>query len=100
MSSRDITLDLSRIVEDLISYATGKGQVPDLPRFLIFLVMLRGLERVYGFKLIDVNILIERYSVNAPAKQLPLWVKFIETVTKINSRTEIVQQVGKRKEVE
>lgn len=96
----ETTLDLSRIIEDMLEYARGKGQIPDLPRFMLFLIRLKAMEKYYGMKLLNIDKLIRVYSINAPAFNTPLWLKVIDTLTKINSKTEIVQQLNKRKNLE
>lgn len=92
--------DIAQVVKAMMEYARGKGQIPFMDRFILFYLILRSLEAWYNVKIIDLEELVERYSINAPAIVKPLWIDFISEVAKINTKTEIITQLSKRKMLE
>lgn len=95
--------DLAQALEIIVSYVRDKGQLPYLDRLLRFLIGIQAFSRLYSIdtrKIIDLDKLIKEYSINAPPIQAPLWLKVVENLSKLNTKTEIIQQVSKRKLLE
>lgn len=96
--SSELGIGLKEVIETLLEYSKGKGQIPDLPRFFILVNLSKILEK-YGVK-INWKLLLEYWSVNSPPVREPLWLYVIKYLSNLNSRTEIVTQVSKRKMLE
>jgi hypothetical protein len=95
--------DIAQALRIIVEYAQGKGQLPRLDRFIIFLTGLTALSNLYNIdskSIIDLDKLVKEYSVNAPALEPPLWLKVIENMSKLNTKTEIITQLSKRKPLE
>ncbi|MEM4620866.1 MAG: hypothetical protein QW607_11720 [Desulfurococcaceae archaeon] len=95
----EFSLSLKEVIETLLEYAKGKGQIPDLPRFFILCNLSTILEKKYGLK-INWKTLVEQWSINAPPYREPLWLHVIRYLSNLNTRTEIITQVSKRKLLE
>lgn len=95
--------DLAEALQIIVNYANKKGQLPYLDRLLRYIIGIKALSRIYNIdenKIIDLNELIEKLSINAPVIAPPLWLKVVENLSKLNTKTEIIQQVSKRKLLE
>lgn len=95
--------DLAEALEIIVRYVQGKGQLPYLDRLIRFIIGYRALCRLYNIKenkVIDIDTLIEKWSINAPLLQAPLWLKVVENLSKLNTKTEVIQQISKRKLLE
>ena len=97
--SETIGLSLKEVIETLLEYGKGKGQIPDIPRFFILVILSHILNKKFGFR-INWRMFVEKWSVNAPPRREPLWLYVIKYLSNLNSRTEIVTQVSKRKVLE
>ncbi|MEM4619437.1 MAG: hypothetical protein QW607_04415 [Desulfurococcaceae archaeon] len=95
----EFDLSLKEVIETLLEYSRGKGQIPDLPRFFILINLSEILFKVYGVK-IDWKQILEYWSINSPPVKEPLWLYVIKYLSNLNTRTEIVTQVSKRKLLE
>ncbi|MEM4958829.1 MAG: hypothetical protein QXX12_03025 [Nanopusillaceae archaeon] len=95
----EIGISLKEVIETLLEYSKGKGQIPDLPRFFILINLSNMLKKKYNLQ-INWRVLVEKWSVNAPPSREPLWLYVIKYLSNLNSKTEIVTQVSKRKLLE
>ena len=101
--SQDRASDLAQALSIIVSYAQGKGQLPRLDKFIVFWIGINALTKRFNVdinKVIDIDKLVKEYSVNAPAVEPPLWLRVVEHMSNINSRTEIITQLSKRKRLE
>lgn len=96
--SEPIGISLKEVIETLLEYSKGKGQIPDLPRFFILTNLTKILEE-YGVK-INWREILEYWSVNSPVVKEPLWIYVIKYLSNLNTRTEIVTQLTRRKALE
>ena len=87
------------IVEAILNYTEGKGQIPDLPRFFIMILIGKIMQKKYGIVIRWENIL-EYWSINAPAPKPPLWKDVVKDLSQINTKTEIITQLTKRRALE
>lgn len=92
-------ISFKEVIETLLEYSRGKGQIPDLPRFFILLNLTSILRKKYNV-IINWRSLVEKWSVNAPPAREPLWLFVIKYLSNINTKTEIITQVSKRKMLE
>lgn len=95
--------DLAEALSIIMEYMRGKGQLPRLDKFLVFYIGIQHLARLYCLhekEILDLDALVEKYSINAPPIETPLWLKAINEIAKINHKTEIITQVAKRKPLE
>ena len=103
MISTERASDLAQALSIIVSYVQGKGQLPRLDRFIIFYIGLNALTKRFNVdisKIIDIDKLVKEYSINAPAPEAPLWLKVVENMSNINTKTEIITQLSKRKKLE
>jgi hypothetical protein len=101
--SKEYYSDLAEAIKLILAFAQGKGQLPRLDRFLIFWLGINALCDLYGIEpeeIVDLDKLIKEYSINAPALEKPLWLLVVEQLSKLNTKTEIITQVAKRKALE
>lgn len=99
MSKAETIIDLSQLFEELLHYTKGKGQIPDLPRFVVLVTLTEIMYRKWKVR-INWKVLLKKWSINAPAYRDPLWLKVIDYVSRINQRVEMVTQVSKRRGIE
>lgn len=87
-----------KIIEALLKYSEGKGQIYGATRLALTVSALKYLSKMLGsdINIVDVDLLI-RLSVNDTPRFLPLWARYaIEVSRGLNQRTEIIQQASKR----
>ncbi|MEM4433272.1 MAG: hypothetical protein QXT03_05625 [Desulfurococcaceae archaeon] len=92
-------LGMKEVIETLLKYADRKGQIPDIPNFFILANLSVILENAYGVR-INWREIMEYWSVNAPVVREPLWLHVIKYLSNLNTKTEIITQVSKRKVLE
>jgi hypothetical protein len=95
--------DIAQALKIIVEYSQGKGQLPRLDKFIIFWVGINSLCQLYNIDvkdIIDIDKLVKEYSVNSPMIEPPLWLKVIENMSKLNTKTEIITQLSKRKPLE
>lgn len=101
-SSQDYKGELSEALRILVAYLNDKGQLPRLDILLLVKLGLESLGLLYGFdprELVDFHELI-RLSIHSPAVERPLWLQAIGEITKINTQTQIITELKKRKPLE
>jgi len=91
-------IGMKEVIETLLEYTKKKGQIPDLPAFYI-LANLSEILSSYGIQ-VNWKQILEYWSVNAPAIKEPLWLHVIRYLSNLNTRTEIVTQLSRRKLLE
>ncbi|MEM1768478.1 MAG: hypothetical protein QXH77_03875 [Desulfurococcaceae archaeon] len=91
-------IGMKEVIETLLEYSKKKGQIHDLPAFYI-LANLSEILSSYGVQ-VNWREILEYWSVNAPAIKEPLWLHVIKYLSQLNTRTEIVTQVSRRKLLE
>lgn len=97
------TSDIAQALSIIASYTHGKGQLPRLDKFLIFFIGLKSLGGLFNIdttKIIDIDKILREYSVNAPVVKSPLWLEVVKHMSQINTKTEIITQLSKRKKLE
>ncbi len=102
MSEEKIS-DIAQALKIIVDYAKGKGQLPRLDKFIVFWVGINALADLFNINvgdIIDIDKLVKEYSVNAPVYEPPLWIKVVENMSKLNTKTEVITQVAKRKVLE
>jgi len=91
--------DLAEALKVILSYINGKGQLIPLDKLIIFMIFANAIKREYDVDIIDLPTLVN-LSINSPAYIKPLWLEAISKLTNINTKTEIVTQLSKRKVLE
>lgn len=94
--------ELSEALKILVSYLNGKGQLPRLDILLLVKMGIDALSYLYKFdsrELIDFYELID-LSIHAPPVGRPLWLEAIKEITKINTQTQIITELKKKKPLE
>lgn len=101
-NSPDYKGELSEALKILVTYLDGKGQLPRLDILILVKMGLEALSRIYDFpanEIVDFNELI-RLSIHSPAVDKPLWLQAVGEITKINTQTQIITELKKRKPLE
>jgi len=89
--------DLAQTIALFLEYMKGKGQLPHFDKFILLYLYQRALERRFKIPQIINWDEVVQMSINSPPLAPPLWLKAIESLTQINSRTEIVTQQFRKK---
>jgi len=94
-----ITGEFAEALNILVKYLNGKGQLPRLQNLALLTIMEDAFRQEYGINIVDYDRLIE-LSIHSPVVVKPLWIEAVEKITKINSQTNIVTELSKRKRLE
>ena len=97
MSVTPQSSDLAQTIALILEYMKGKGQLPHLDKFIILKLYQEALQKRFNIgEIINWKEVIE-YSINSPIMAPPLWLKAVQSIANMNSRTEVVTQTFRKK---
>jgi len=94
----DYQSDLAQALKILVEYLNGKGQLPPIDRVVYMILYEKALEYFTGREIVNIDKLV-LLSIHSPAYKKPLWLDALTQLAQINSKTEVITQVDKKKPI-